>query len=183
MGAPSVRGLGIHARRLFPLQTRLTSTADALIWIIEQHFSLWYFLGVLIVLFTVQTFLGSPPVRVLAYSEFTSLLQAGKIKDVTITEDQLTGTAEMSGAADGAGQKNAQPAPAAAGPGDYKFVVARVPDANLVAELRAAKVKFAGRIENRWFGTLALLEYETVDRSALLAWLDQASVPALQAVS
>ena len=88
-----------------------------------------------------------------------SLLQAGKIKEVTITEDQLTGIAEISGITDAVRAKDAKPAsavqaPTAAGPDDYKFVVARVPDANLVAELQAAKVKFAGRIENRWFWTV-----------------------------
>ncbi len=116
----------------------------------KQHFSLWYFVGVMLVLLAVQSFLGGPHAQVLAYSDFQSLLQAGKIKEVTIGEEQLTGIAEISGIDASA----AAHAPSAAGAGDYKFVVARVPDTNLVAELQAAKVKFAGRIENRWFWTM-----------------------------
>lgn len=125
----------------------------------KQHFSLWYFAGVMLVLFAVQTYLGDPHVQVLAYSDFQTLLQAGKIKEVTIAEDQLTGIASPPRPGDAAQAKDAKPTaasqtPTVAGADDYRFVAARVPDANLVAELQAAKVKFAGRIENRGFWTV-----------------------------
>jgi hypothetical protein len=39
-----------------------------------------------------QSFLGDPHAQLLTYSDFQSLLQSGKIKEVTISEDRLTGT-------------------------------------------------------------------------------------------
>jgi cell division protease FtsH len=130
----------------------------------KQHFSLWYFVGVMMILLAMQSFIGDPHAQVLAYSDFQALLQTGKIKEVTIGDDQLTGVAEMAGITVAGAARDPHPAspaqsspaqisPAAAADG-YKFIVARVPDANLVAELQAAKVKFAGRIENRWFWTV-----------------------------
>jgi cell division protease FtsH len=125
----------------------------------KQHFSLWYSIGVVLILLAVQSFIGNPHVKVLAYSEFQTLLQAGKVKEVIITDDRLSGTAETGATAEGAGAAAANPAsaarpPPAAASTDYEFMVARVPDSNLVSELQAAKVKFGGRIENRWFWTV-----------------------------
>ncbi len=124
----------------------------------KQHFSLWYFVAVALILLAVQGLLGDPHAQLLAYSDFQTLLRAGKVKEVAITEDQLTGIADVTGIAD-LGPKDAQSvsvvqAPSAAEPKNQRFIVARVPDPNLVADLQAAKVKFAGRIENRWFWTV-----------------------------
>src|SRR5579859_2273731 len=105
----------------------------------KQHFSLWYFVGVMLILVAVQSFLGDPHVQVLAYSDFQALLQDGKVKEVAITDDRLSGIVETSGITDAAQAKDANPAsaaqaPVAAGSNEYKFIVARVPDPNLVAE-------------------------------------------------
>jgi cell division protease FtsH len=81
------------------------------------------------------------------------LLQAGKVKEVTITDEKLSGTADLTGLKDSLNPALGQ-APSAAELKNHDFVVARVPDANLVAELQAAKVKFSGRIENRGLSTL-----------------------------
>jgi cell division protease FtsH len=121
----------------------------------KQHFSLWYFAGVALMLLAIQMLLANPHPQQIAYSDFQSLLQAGKIREVTIADDQLTGTADLSGLLPAAASAGApDQTPPAAKPGDHEFVVARVPDTNLVTELQAAKVKFSGRIENRWLWTL-----------------------------
>ena len=119
----------------------------------KQHFSLWYFFGVALALLLIQTFLSGPHQQLLAYSDFQALLQAGKVKEVGIADDQLSGIADLTGFKDLVTSPFGQ-APSPAELKAHDFVVARVPDANLVAELQAAKVKFAGRIENRWLATL-----------------------------
>lgn len=119
----------------------------------KQHFSLWYFVGVALALLAIQSFLSGPHKQLLAYSDFQALLQAGKVKEVSIADDQLSGTADLTGSKILVTASLGQ-APSATQLKDHDFVVARVPDANLVAELQAAKVKFAGRIENRWLSTL-----------------------------
>jgi len=110
----------------------------------KQHFSLWYFVGVMMILLAVQSFIGDPHAQVLAYSDFQALLQTGKIKEVTIGDDQLTGVAEMAvlplQARRGTLTRprlSLTRSDLAGRSGDgYKFIVARVPDANLVAELQ-----------------------------------------------
>ncbi len=124
----------------------------------KQHFSLWYFAGVMLLLVAVQSLLGDPRAQVLAYSDFQGLLQSGRIREVIIGDDQLTGIAKGTGITESPAAKQATPASAQTPPADdgnnYKFVVARVPDPNLIAELQAAKVKFGGRIQIRWFWTM-----------------------------
>lgn len=119
----------------------------------KQHFSVWYFIGVALALLAIQSFLSGPHQQLLAYSDFKSLLQAGKVKEVTIADDQLSGIADLTGLKDSVTSSFGR-APSATELKAHDFVVARVPDANLVAELQAAKVKFAGRIVNRWLTTL-----------------------------
>ncbi len=119
----------------------------------KQHFSIWYFFVATMALLAIQSFLSMPHAQPIAYSEFQALLQAGRVKEVLITDDQLTGIADLSGSKEPITSTFGQPLP----PAELKvhaFVVARVPDANLVAALLAAKVKFSGRIENRLFSTL-----------------------------
>ena len=119
----------------------------------KQHFSLWYFVGAALLMLAIQSFLSGPSQQLLAYSDFETLLQAGKVKEVTITDEKLSGTADLTGLKDSLNPALGQ-APSAAELKNHDFVVARVPDANLVAELQAAKVKFSGRIENRGLSTL-----------------------------
>lgn len=45
----------------------------------KQHFSIWYFLTVLLILLALQDFALSPPVETLAYSDFKALLQASRV--------------------------------------------------------------------------------------------------------
>jgi cell division protease FtsH len=124
----------------------------------KQNFSLWYVVVAVFIMMIFQSLMMGPHTQVLAYSDFQALLSAGKVRQVTIADDQLTGIADLGGIGDPAAAKAPalplEHAPTSAEPADREFTVARVPDANLVAELQAAKVKFSGRIENRWFWTL-----------------------------
>ena len=125
----------------------------------KQNFSMWYIVAVIFIMMAIQSLMLGPHTQVLAYSDFQALLRSGKVKEVTIADEQLTGIADLSGLAGSAAPKSApavplEHAPSSAEPEDREFTVARVPDANLVSELEAAKVKFSGRSENRWFWTL-----------------------------
>ncbi len=119
----------------------------------KQHFSVWYFVGVMVIMLALQTFLSRQHSQPLLYSDFQTLLASGKVKQVVIAEDSLSGTADMTGLKDAVTASQGQ-APSAAQLREHPYVVARVPDPNLVAELQAAKVKFSGSIENRWLPTL-----------------------------
>ncbi|MGH8198805.1 MAG: ATP-dependent zinc metalloprotease FtsH [Steroidobacteraceae bacterium] len=119
----------------------------------RQHFSIWYFVAVLLAMLLLQSILFQSHVETLTYSDFQTLLHAGKIKEVLIGDDSISGTVDLRGA------NTLLPAETWKGlPKDdlakQSFVTARVPDNNLVAELQAAKVRFSGQVENRWLSTL-----------------------------
>jgi cell division protease FtsH len=115
----------------------------------QQHFSLWYFVGVALLLLAVQAVFFSPHVETLTYSDFKVLLQAGKIRDVTIDDTTISGTVSVQAI------EALVPADVATelrrtGTADRPFVTVRVNDPALVADLAAAKVRFAGRLESKW---------------------------------
>jgi cell division protease FtsH len=119
----------------------------------RQHFSIWYFVAVMFFMLMMQSLLFARHVETLAYSDFKTLLQSGRIKEVLITEDTVSGTVDLR-AADGI-------LPAAVWKdlvkedlAQHRFVTARVPDNSLVPDLQAAKVRFSGQVENRWLSTL-----------------------------
>ncbi len=119
----------------------------------KQQFSMWYFVGAAMLLLAIQSLFSMQRAQLLQYSDFQTLLHSGKISEVSISEDRLTGTADLNalgrpmtdflGRTQSAEQLN-----------NHTFVVARVPDESLVTDLRAAQVKFSGRIENRLLSTV-----------------------------
>jgi cell division protease FtsH len=119
----------------------------------RQHFSLWYFVLVVLFMLSLQSVLFNQHVESLAYSDFQALLHAGKVKEVLIGDDSLSGTVDLRGA------EAVLPAQAAKSLpkenlADHQFITARVPDPNLVGELQAAHARFSGQVENRWLSTL-----------------------------
>ncbi len=119
----------------------------------RKNFSMWYFVVVMVLMLALQSVMFSRHVETLAYSDFKSLLHAGKIKEVLISDESLTGTVDFRG-----GEAVLPPDVWKSLPRDnleqHSFATARVPDSNLVADLQAAKVRFSGQIENRWLSTL-----------------------------
>ncbi|HUL46571.1 MAG TPA: ATP-dependent zinc metalloprotease FtsH [Steroidobacteraceae bacterium] len=119
----------------------------------RHQLSIWYFVFALVAMLALQSVLFNRHVETLAYSDFKTLLHAGRIKEVLISEEALTGTADLRGA------DALLPAEVAKSlPHDnlerYAFITARVPDNDLIADLQAAKVRFSGQVENRWLSTL-----------------------------
>ena len=63
----------------------------------RRHFSLWYLLFVIVAMLTLQRLIYSRHVETLAYSDFKLLLRADKIREVLISDDSLSGTADFRG--------------------------------------------------------------------------------------
>src|SRR3990172_7072250 len=119
----------------------------------QQKFSVGYFIAALVVLLLLQSFLFAPHRENLSYSEFKMLVKKGKVTDLVLDKQVIRG-ALAPGALEGLLPKEKREALKRAGGGAHAFITARVDDPGLVAELEAAKVKFAGRVENTWLSTL-----------------------------
>jgi cell division protease FtsH len=119
----------------------------------QRRFSIWYFVAAFFVLLAVENFLMGAITENLTYNEFKALLKAGKITEVTLTDKVITGRLRQEGL-DGLLPKEKISEIQRFGSGEQRFVVVRVDDSQLVPELEAAKVKFAGRLESTWFTTL-----------------------------
>jgi cell division protease FtsH len=101
--------------------------------------SLWYGLGLLLLLGVVQMYYMTPGGRSLPYSEFKTMVRNGDVVEVTISEQSIHGTLK-------------------AGVGDDKqgrqFTTTRVDDPKLAEELEAKGVKYTGEAVNRWLPDL-----------------------------
>ncbi len=89
----------------------------------------------------------------LSYSEFKRLVKAGKLKEVTLSEQLVRGTAQPDalGLVLPAGRTPAL----ACKPGqECAFVAVRVADPGLVDELEQAGIRYAGRQDSNWAGSL-----------------------------
>jgi cell division protease FtsH len=101
----------------------------------------------------IQEFFSAPRTATLSYSEFKLLVKAAQITEVSIGEQSITGRFNLDG------MSNVLPAERATElrrdqAGTREFVVVRVDDPELVRDLEAAKVRFAGRIESKWLPML-----------------------------
>ncbi len=120
----------------------------------EQQFSIWYFLIAFLLILAMQNFLFGPHAENLTYDEFKTLLKAGKIDNVALAERTITGALKPEGL-EGLLPKEKLEELRRAGEGkEHRFVTVRLDDPDLVKELDAAKVRYAGVIESRWFSTL-----------------------------
>ena len=58
----------------------------------QQKFSVGYFIGTLVVLLLLQSFLFAPHRENLSYSEFKTLVAKGKVTDLVLDKQVITGT-------------------------------------------------------------------------------------------
>jgi cell division protease FtsH len=115
--------------------------------------SLGYIAAIVVLIMLVETILSAPHTATLSYSEFKMLLAKGKVSDLTLDKETITG------AVAGKGLEGLLPPEKIEelerdGSAAHRFVTARVDDPGLVAELEAAHVKFSGRVESTWVSTL-----------------------------
>jgi cell division protease FtsH len=119
----------------------------------QQHFSIGYFMLAFVGLLLIQSFLFAPHTENLSYNEFKALLEKGKVTDVVLDKQTITGTLSPEGL-EGILPKEKVEELKQYGKGAHRFITARVDDPGLVPALTAAKVRFSGRVENTWLSVL-----------------------------
>src|SRR6267378_3582806 len=127
----------------------------------QKNFTVWYFVAAAVALMLVQALVLAPHVENLSYSEFKSLVAKGKVTNLVIAKQVISGTLAAEGL-EGLLPKEKLDELKRYGGGVHQFVTARVDDPALVTDLEAAHVRFTGTVENTWL-------------TALLGWV----VPAL----
>ena len=120
----------------------------------KQQFSIWYFLVAFLVIVALQEFVLAPVhVNDLPYSDFKTLLKAGKVRDIGLGETVISGTLSNDGLEGVLTGETAEKL-RKLGKGEHRFTSVRVNDPALVQELEAAKVRFTGQVESKWLSTL-----------------------------
>ena len=118
----------------------------------KQTFSLWYVVLALIVLVAMQDLIGGNHTQTLTYSEFKQALAAGKVDDIVLKDGLATGRLSADGL------EKILPASRVEAlkkqGGEHRFVTVLLNDPGLIPQLDAAKVRYAGVIESKWFGLL-----------------------------
>ena len=114
------------------------------------HFSLGYFLVVILLLMAVQNYIVNEEIEQIPYSEFKTWVADGKVAACKVRQDEITGTLKEPEGHEAADhdsdekkdkKKDEKPEP-------QKFMTIRVSDPDLVKDLTAAGVKFSGTIDN-----------------------------------
>jgi len=98
----------------------------------KTRFTIWYFVIAILIIFLVQNYIMTKKTEVaISYSEFKDALRTGKVKDLTVMAESISGEIE--------GEK-----------GPQKFQAVRVEDPDLVKELDSQHVKYTGKIDSKW---------------------------------
>jgi cell division protease FtsH len=115
--------------------------------------SIWYFVGVFLLLTVLQNYVFAPRVDTLSYAEFKTLVEKGKVSDVAIGAQFITGRFNRDGL-EGLLPKARLDALTKAGTGEQEFRTVRVEDPALVRELQQANVNFRGEVTSTWLPML-----------------------------
>ena len=98
----------------------------------KAHFTIWYFVIAFLIILLVQNYIVTRKTEdVIPYSEFKESLRTGKIKDLTITQESISGERETE-------------------KGLRRFQTVRVEDSDLVKDLEAYHVKYTGKVDSKW---------------------------------
>ena len=120
----------------------------------QRRFSLWYVVVALLVWVLAEALFPKPAETTLSYSDFKTLVAAGKVEDAAIGKDTISGTVSTQGLEGVLPADRIAALKRAKGPS--RFVTARVEDPGLVSELQAKKVRYTGRLESGWLTVLKL---------------------------
>ncbi len=98
----------------------------------KTHFTIWYFVIAFLIILLIQNYIMTRKTEdVIPYSEFKESLRAGKIKELTLTQESIAGERETER-------------------GTRRFQTVRVEDLDLVKELESARVKYTGKVDSKW---------------------------------
>ena len=118
------------------------------------RFSLWYFVAALAAVLLLHTYLIQEQVGQISYAQFKQLVDTGKVSDVVIGPDDISGklaSLDVEGilTAEQIAQFKQR------GGTTFYFRTVRVEDPKLVEELEAHKISFSGRVASVWLTSLA----------------------------
>jgi len=117
-----------------------------------QQFSLWYFVGVMLLMLALQYYFAGGNVETIPYNEFKTLLKADLLDKVLVSDSEVSGIVKT--VPEGVVSKQTFSDLQKMGQGDHRFATVRIADPQLVQELEAAKVSFSGQVDNHWFATI-----------------------------
>ncbi|HZO38606.1 MAG TPA: ATP-dependent zinc metalloprotease FtsH [Methylomirabilota bacterium] len=119
----------------------------------QRKFAIGYLAITLIAILVFQFPLFGPRATTLSYSEFKALAKKGKVSNLTVDRETVSGTLSTDGLETLLPKEKIEELKRSSGD-THRFVAARVEDPGLVAELEQANVKFTGHVENTWLSTL-----------------------------
>ncbi len=119
----------------------------------KKNITIWLIVIAVVALVILQSTLSGPHTENLTYSEFIDLLNKGKVQNVVLGKETITGTLVSKGL-EGILPKAKIEQMKRYGKGQCRFVTARVDDPGLVSQLESAKVQFNGKVENAWSSVL-----------------------------
>ena len=119
----------------------------------QQRFAMWYLVAVVVGMIVIQSVLFAPHRETLPYSEFKLLVKQGKVSDLVIDQETISGTLAAAGL-EGVLPKERVEALKRNGTGPHAFATTRVDDPQLVSELQTAGIRFAGKVPNTWLSGL-----------------------------
>src|SRR3989441_8789113 len=119
----------------------------------QRKFSIGYLALALIAVLAFQIPLFGSRAANVSYSEFKALAKKGKVSNLTLDKETISGTLSTDGLETLLSKEKLEELKRL-GDGPHRFVAARVEDPGLVAELEQGNVKFAGHVENTWLATL-----------------------------
>ena len=118
------------------------------------RFSIWYFVAALAVIIVVHTFLVQEQAGEISYAQFKQLVAAGKVTDVVVGPDYVTG--KLTGLDLAGVLTDEQIAQLKQMPGTtHYFRTVKVDDPKLIETLEAHKIPFSGRVASTWLTNLA----------------------------
>src|SRR6266850_6987561 len=119
----------------------------------QRKLTIGYLAIALIAILVFQLPLFGPRAAHVSYSEFKALAKKGKVSNLTLERETISGTLSTEGL-EALLSKEKLEELKKLGNGPYRFVATRGEDPGLVAELEQANIKFAGHVENTWLSTL-----------------------------
>jgi len=113
----------------------------------------WYFFAAFLILMALQDYVFAPHVDTLAYGEFKTLVDKGKVTDVAIGAKFITGRLKREGL-EGLLPPARIEALSRTGAGEHPFMTVKVDDPTLVRDLLQAGVSFRGEVTSTWLPML-----------------------------
>jgi cell division protease FtsH len=117
---------------------------------------IWYFFATLLVVLLIQNFFGRPPVEVISYSQFKSLVKQDLVADLVIRETTIDGNLKAAAVkiiVTPERLKEMSPEDLASKK-VWPFETVRVEDSGLTADLETAKIPFKGAVTSNWLPTI-----------------------------